>query len=293
MPSHTDLGALRRAQLAAARLYLVCDAAPGGRELGDVLAAAIAGGVQIVQLRDKRLRDDELTAAARAAGELCRRLGALLIVNDRPAVALRAGADGVHVGQHDTPVADVRALVGADLLVGLSTHAPGEIDDAAGEIHDAPRETGATHGPGADLLVGLSTHAPGEIDDAAGEIHDAPRETRATRGPGAAAETGAGETGNQVARVAAGDNPRGVDYIGVGPVHATPTKPGRPPVGLQLVRYAAAHAGVPFFAIGGIDAENVASVIAAGGRRVAVVRAIADAQDPLGAARALRGALDV
>ncbi len=257
MPSHTDLGALRRAQLAAARLYLVCDAAPGGRELGDLLAAAIAGGVQIVQLRDKRLRDDELTAAARAAGELCRRLGALLIVNDRPAVALRAGADGVHVGQHDTPVADVRALVGADLLVGLSTHAPREIDYVAGEIHDTPRETRATHGPGA------------------------------------VAETGVGETGEQVARVAAGDNPRGVDYIGVGPVHATPTKPGRPPVGLQLVRYAAAHAGVPFFAIGGIDAENVASVIAAGGRRVAVVRAIADAQDPLGAAWALRAALDV
>jgi thiamine-phosphate pyrophosphorylase len=81
----------------------------------------------------------------------------------------------------------------------------------------------------------------------------------------------------------------GVDYIGVGPVHATPTKPGRPAVGLELVRYAAAHATVPFFAIGGIDATNVEQVRAAGGERVAVVRAIAEAADPRAAARTLRG----
>jgi thiamine-phosphate pyrophosphorylase len=81
---------------------------------------------------------------------------------------------------------------------------------------------------------------------------------------------------------------RGVDYIGVGPVHATPTKPGRPAVGLELVRYAAAHAPVPFFAIGGIDAENVAAVRAAGAERIAVVRAVAAATDPAAAARALR-----
>jgi thiamine-phosphate pyrophosphorylase len=80
----------------------------------------------------------------------------------------------------------------------------------------------------------------------------------------------------------------GADYIGVGPVHATPTKPGRPAVGLELVRYAAAHATVPFFAIGGIDATNVAAVRAAGARRIAVVRAIAAAADPAAAARELR-----
>jgi thiamine-phosphate pyrophosphorylase len=80
----------------------------------------------------------------------------------------------------------------------------------------------------------------------------------------------------------------GVDYLGVGPVHATPTKPGRPAVGLELVEYAARRARIPFFAIGGIDASNVAAVRAAGARRVAVVRAIADAPDPAAAARALR-----
>jgi thiamine-phosphate pyrophosphorylase len=218
MGARVDLGAERRARLAGARLYLVCDARPGGRELSGVLRAAIAGGVDIVQIREKRMGDDELAALASAAGALCRELGALLIVNDRPAVAREAGADGVHVGQGDMPTAQVREMVGADALIGLSTHAPAEID-------------------------------------------------------------------------AAGDNPIGVDYIGVGPVHATPTKPGRPATGLELVRYAAAHARLPFFAIGGIHAGNSAAVIAAGARRVAVVRAIAHAPDPRRAARELRVAL--
>ena len=87
------------------------------------------------------------------------------------------------------------------------------------------------------------------------------------------------------------DAAAGVDYIGVGPVHETPTKPGRPAVGLELVRHAAAHSGVPFFAIGGIDAHNAAAVRAAGGMRVAVVRALTEAEDPAIAARELRAAI--
>jgi thiamine-phosphate pyrophosphorylase len=106
-------------------------------------------------------------------------------------------------------------------------------------------------GPG--RLVGLSTHSPAQIEAANAEP--------------------------------------GVDYIGVGPVHATPTKPGRPAVGLELVRYAAAHAAMPFFAIGGIDAGNAAAVHAAGAERIAVVRAVTDAEDPKAAARALRSAI--
>jgi thiamine-phosphate pyrophosphorylase len=214
-----QIGSERRARLSAARLYLVCDSQPGGRELENVLSAGIAGGVDIVQLREKRLPDDELTQIAHAAREICGRLGALFIVNDRPHVALAAGADGVHVGQEDAPVAQVRELVGPGMLIGLSTHSPAEIDAATD-------------------------------------------------------------------RRAAGD------YIGVGPVHATPTKPGRPAVGLKLVRYAAAHARLPFFAIGGIDTHNLPEAIEAGARRVAVVRAIGDAADPEDAARALRTPLD-
>jgi thiamine-phosphate pyrophosphorylase len=99
------------------------------------------------------------------------------------------------------------------------------------------------------LPVGLSTHAPGEIDAA-----DA-------------------------------------DYLGVGPVFETPTKAGRRAVGLELVRYAAEHAMRPWFAIGGIDAGNARDVVVAGARRLAVVRAIGDADDPERAARGLRRAL--
>ena len=106
---------------------------------------------------------------------------------------------------------------------------------------------------GPDRLVGLSTHSPAQID-AAGAL-------------------------------------AAVDYIGVGPVHATPTKPGRPAVGLELVRYAAGHAATPFFAIGGIDAANAAAVAAAGAQRIAVVRALTAADDPGQAARALRTAV--
>lgn len=88
------------------------------------------------------------------------------------------------------------------------------------------------------------------------------------------------------------DGARGVDYIAVGPVHQTPTKPGRPAVGLELVTYAAHRAAVPFFAIGGINLDNVAAVRDARAQRIAVVRALTEADDPEAAARGLRAALE-
>lgn len=190
------------------RLYLVAPARPG---LLHLIEAAVAGGVDLVQVREKSLSDAALLGALEEAREVTRRLGIPLVVNDRPDLAVLAEADAVHVGQDDLPV-------------------------------DAVRRFG--------LPVGLSTHAPAEIE--------------------AATDT---------------------DYIGVGPVYATPTKEGRPAVGLELVRYAAAHATQPWFAIGGIDRTNVEQVVAAGATRVAVVRAIADAPDPEAAARELRAAL--
>jgi thiamine-phosphate pyrophosphorylase len=81
------------------------------------------------------------------------------------------------------------------------------------------------------------------------------------------------------------------DYIAVGPVYETPTKPGRPSVGLELISFAAQHAAVPWFAIGGIDRSNISAVVEAGARRVVVVRAITEAADPIGAAAALKAAL--
>ena len=192
---------------ASARLYLITAVRP---DLGDFLEAAIHGGVDIVQLRDKALPDEELIPVLHVARQVTRRLGVPFVVNDRPDLAALIGADYGHVGQDDLPVAEARRF---------------------------------------GIRVGLSTHAPEEIDRA-----DA-------------------------------------DYIGVGPVYATPTKDGRPAVGLELVRYAARHARQPWFAIGGIDETNVAAVVAAGATRIAVVRAIGDAPDPEEAAANLRRAL--
>jgi thiamine-phosphate pyrophosphorylase len=189
------------------RLYLITGARP---DLEPFLTAAVGGGVDIVQIREKSLPDGELLGALLQAREVTRRLGVPLVVNDRPDLARLAEADFVHVGQDDLPVAAVRTF---------------------------------------GLAAGQSTHAPPELD--------------ATE----------------------------ADYAGVGPVFETPTKAGRPAVGLDYVRYAAGHARVPWFAIGGIDETNVAEVVAAGARRIAVVRAIGDARDPEHAARRLRGAL--
>jgi len=193
--------------LADKRLYLVT---PLRADFAEYLQAAIAGGVDVVQVRERSASDSRLLEMLGKARAITGRLGVPFGVNDRPDLAILAEADFVHVGQDDIPV-------------------------------DAVRSFG--------LPVGLSTHAPREIDEAAS------------------------------------------DYIAVGPVHATPTKEGRPAVGLELVRYAAANAKLPWFAIGGIDASNIRDVVAAGATRVAVVRAIFEADDPERAARELRDAL--
>lgn len=209
-----DLGERRRDRLERSRLYLVTDIPPAGGDLEALLREALCNGVGVVQLRDKQATQAEIVRAARVFRRLCDAHDALLIVNDRPELAIACGADGVHVGQNDRTVEQARELVGDELLIGLSTHSPEQVDAVAG-----------------------------------------------------------------------------ADYFAVGPVYATPTKPDYAPVGLELVRYAAQHASVPFFAIGGIDAGNVAAVAAAGAQRVAVVRAIRDADDPGAAARSLASAL--
>jgi thiamine-phosphate pyrophosphorylase len=189
------------------RLYLVTPVRP---DFGAFLDAAIRGGVDVVQVRERSLQDGQLLEALAEARAATAAHGVPLGVNDRPDLAILSGADFIHVGQEDIPVEDARRF---------------------------------------GLPVGLSTHAPEEIDAARS------------------------------------------DYVAVGPVHATPTKEGRPAVGLELVRYAAANARLPWFAIGGIDPENVSEVAAAGAQRVVVVRVIRNADDPEAAARALRAAL--
>src|SRR3954462_13614547 len=119
-------GEQRRERLAQSDLYFVTDAGISD----ETLTAALVGGVDMVQLRDRSLDDTQLLAAAARFRALCDEHEALFWINDRVDLALEAGADGVHVGQDDTPVADVRAEAGPDLLVGLSTHSPEQLDAA-------------------------------------------------------------------------------------------------------------------------------------------------------------------
>lgn len=211
----------RLERLATARLYFVCEGLPAGQPPDEVLAAALRGGADIVQLREKSPRcAEEIVALAEPFHRAADEHGALFILNDHPELVRECAADGVHVGQDDMPVAEARGAAGPGALVGLSTHTPEQIDAASSAEGDARP-----------------------------------------------------------------------DQMSVGPVWETPTKEGRPATGLELVRYAAEHATVPWFAIGGIDESNVGDVVAAGGSRVVVLRAIRDAGDPEAAARALRGAL--
>jgi thiamine-phosphate pyrophosphorylase len=123
----------RRELLQRARLYFITDLKP---DIGSVLDAALGGGVDMVQLRDKRASDEELLRAAVLFRSLCDEHGALFWLNDRLDLALRAGADGVHVGQDDMPPAAVRERVGETLLVGLSTHSPEQLERALAEDVD-------------------------------------------------------------------------------------------------------------------------------------------------------------
>ena len=115
------------------RLYLCT---PDRPDLASFLDACIAGGVDVVQLRDKVLDARPLLARARVAVEVCAAHGVPFILNDRPDLALECGADGVHVGQDDAPPALARRILGPGAIVGLSTHAPAELDAATGEPAD-------------------------------------------------------------------------------------------------------------------------------------------------------------
>ena len=218
-----------------ARLYLCTGARRDRGDFADFVDAAFAGGVDIIQLRDKSLEAAEELELLEVLHKAARRHGRLWAVNDRADVASLSGAPVFHIGQKDIPLKAARNFLGKDTVIGLSTHSPDQVDAA----------------------------------------------------------------------IAASPGRNGLDYFCVGPVWATPTKPGRAAVGLELVRYAADAtrraavsdegkvAGVvPWFAIGGIDLGNVEQVVEAGASRIVVVRAITEADNPADAARALLAALD-
>ena len=202
-----------RQRLAAARLYLCTDSRTGRGDLADFVDSALAGGVDIVQLRDKGLEAEQEIAALEVLAEACARHGALLSVNDRADIAFAVDADVLHLGQDDLPVSTARKILGDDVVIGRSTH--------------------------------------------------------------------------DVEQMRAAATQPGVDYFCTGPCWPTPTKPGRPAPGLDLVR---ASAGVnrPWFAIGGIDQARLGEVLDAGATRIVVVRAITEAEDPKAAAQEFR-----
>ncbi len=210
-------------------MYLCTDARRERGDLAQFADAALAGGVDIIQLRDKgspgeqrfgplEARDE--LAACEVLADAARRHGALFAVNDRADIAHAAGADVLHLGQGDLPVEVAREIVGPATLIGLSSHDSTQVAIAAGAA----------------------------------------------------------------------------DYFCVGPCWPTPTKPGRAAPGLQLVRAAsqittALGGDKPWFAIGGIDMQRLPEVLAAGARRIVVVRAITAAEDPRAAAEQLSSAL--
>jgi thiamine-phosphate pyrophosphorylase len=200
-----------RRRLADARLYLCTGLRP---DLAEFVDAALSGGVDIVQLREKNLEAGPELTALEILAETCARHGALLAVNDRADVALAAGADVLHLGQDDLPVTWARRILGDEVVIGRSTHSVDQANAAAVEP--------------------------------------------------------------------------GVDYFCTGPCWPTPTKPGRPAPGLDLVRATALAAPErAWFAIGGIDAARLPEVLAAGASRIVVVRAITGADDPRVAAQGL------
>lgn len=196
------------------RLYLCTADRP---DLAGFLDACIAGGVDVVQLRDKDSDARRLLERSLVARQVCAGAGVPFILNDRPDLALASGADGVHVGQDDAPPSLARRILGPEAIVGYSTHAPSELDASAAEP---------------------------------------------------------------------------VDYVSVGPVEATPTKPGRPGTGLGYLRYAADNSRHPFFVTGGVTPETVGPMLEAGARRFVVVRHLTEAKNPEKAARALRHLID-
>ncbi|WP_183044397.1 thiamine phosphate synthase [Pseudarthrobacter phenanthrenivorans] len=218
------------AGLQAARLYLCTDARRDRGDFEQFVDAAFAGGVDIIQLRDKSIEAAEELELLALLKEAAVRHGRLWAVNDRADIAVLSGAPVFHIGQKDLPLNAARTLLNGNAAIGLSSHSPEQVDAA----------------------------------------------------------------------LAAAAGPAALDYFCVGPLWATPTKPGRAAVGLDLVKYAAAAAGrqeesdggVPWFAIGGIDHGNVEQVVEAGASRIVVVRAITEADDPAAAAASLLAALD-
>jgi thiamine-phosphate pyrophosphorylase len=199
-------------------LYVILDrVAARGRDLETVLEAAIAGGVRMVQLREKEWPSGQLLPIAERMRERCRRAGVTFIVNDRLDMALAVDADGVHLGQDDLPSRAARPLLRRGMLLGRSTHSLAQARAAQAE---------------------------------------------------------------------------GADYVAVGSMFPTASKPDFELVGPELIRTVRREITVPLVGIGGITLENLAEVILAGADGVAVISAVCAADDPAVATRRFLDAIE-
>jgi thiamine-phosphate pyrophosphorylase len=196
-------------------LYVISDAThSSGRSHVEIARAALAGGADALQLRDKTAAAQNLCAAATEIQPMARKVGAVFVVNDRVDVALLTGADGAHVGPDDLPAREARRLLARPAILGVSA---GTLEEAKKAVRD------------------------------------------------------------------------GADYLGVGPIFPTRTKPDAgEAIGIDRLAAIVKAVSIPVVGIGGIDHENVAAVIAAGAAGAAVVAAVVGAADMAVAARALK-----
>ncbi len=201
---------------ADARLYGIVDFGYVAEDaMEEVAAKLLAGGADILQLRAKGIHQKKVAAAARKIIPLCKVAGVPFILNDHPELAMGIGADGVHIGQDDGSIYDVRSSIGVEMIIGRSTHSLAQAKQALAD---------------------------------------------------------------------------GADYIGFGPLFPTPTKPGRPAIGLEDIAEMEREVGlkIPAFCIGGIKPDNLGEVLGAGARRCVVVSHLLLAEDIASETRALR-----
>ncbi|BCU76067.1 thiamine phosphate synthase [Luteolibacter sp. LG18] len=199
--------------LATAKLYAILDLGyVQPVDAARITSALLAGGAGLLQLRAKGKDRETITAVARELVPLCHEAGVPFILNDYPDLAAELGADGVHIGQDDGPLAAARAIVGEGKIIGRSTHSLEQAEAALAE---------------------------------------------------------------------------GFDYIGFGPLFPTPTKLGRPGIGMENVAEMERRVGskIPAFCIGGIKRSNLPEVLAAGARRVVIVSDLLTAEDVAQATR--------
>jgi thiamine-phosphate pyrophosphorylase len=209
---------LTAADLSRCRLYAILDL--GYVELASAFGTAealVRGGIDLIQLRAKNFSAREIEKFAMELHAATTRHGVPLVINDHPEIARTVGAEGVHLGQDDMPIADARKIVGADCAVGKSTHS---LDQAIRAFYE------------------------------------------------------------------------GADYIGFGPLFATPTKPDYPPIGLGEIGRVHEAVRIPIFCIGGIKLDNLPEVIEAGAQRVVIVSGLLQATDIAAYARAAKELLN-